>query len=65
MKVTYFAETDTLYVELRPRDIHETREMDENTYMDVDQQGKVCAITIEHASERAELPKVEFQEVAA
>lgn len=64
MKVIYFKETDTLYVELRARDVHETREIDENTYLDVDVTGQMCAITIEHASERADLPMMQFEQVA-
>lgn len=65
MKVTYFKDTDTLYVELRASDVQETREIDPNTYVDMDSKGRMCAITIEHASERADLPAMHFEEVAA
>lgn len=50
MKIKYFAQTDTLYIELRDAEIVETRDIDENTQIDVDAQGAMCGITIEHAS---------------
>jgi uncharacterized protein YuzE len=55
MKVQYFAETDTLYIEFRDRDIAETKDLDENTVLDLDAKGNVCAITFEHASERTDV----------
>ena len=63
--MTYFKDTDTLYVELRARDIEQTRELDQNTFLDVDADGQVCAITFEHASQRADLPTLQFEEIAA
>ena len=51
MKIQYFQDTDTLYIEFKPEEIVETRDLDENTLLDLDHQGNVCAITIEHASD--------------
>jgi len=51
MKIQYFQDTDTLYIEFKPEEIVETRDLDENTLLDLDQRGNVCAITIEHASD--------------
>lgn len=65
MKLKYFPETDTLYIELREAEILETRDVDENTQIDVDAQGAVCGITIEHASQRTDLPNLSFEQVAA
>ena len=45
MKVQYFQDTDTLYIELRPSEITETRDLDENTLLDLDGNGEVCAIS--------------------
>ena len=36
MKVKYFDETDTLYIEFQGREIAETRNLDENTILDLD-----------------------------
>lgn len=63
MKITYFQDTDTLYIELRGEAITETRDLDENTQLDIDSRGNVCAITIEHARERADLPRFSFEQV--
>lgn len=40
MKVSYFDDTDTLYIEFRDSDIAESRDLDENTVLDVDAKGK-------------------------
>ncbi len=65
MKVQYFSDTDTLYIEFSRDDVVETRELDENTMLDVDAKGKVCAITFEHASERTDLNQLEVTGLAA
>ena len=65
MKVKYFEETDTLYIELRPGPVVETKDLDENTILDMDASGKVCAITIEHAKDQAGIPNFSFEQVAA
>ena len=61
MKIKYFQHTDTLYIELRQCEVCETKDLDENTLVDLDAQGSICAITIEHASERAEIPKFSYE----
>lgn len=65
MKVRYFEDTDTLYIELRSDAVAETRDLDENTLIDVDAQGHLVAITIEHAKGRAELGNFVYERVEA
>lgn len=65
MKIQYFQDTDTLYIELRPAKVAETKDLDENTVLDLDEDGQVCAITIEHASRRADIPRFSFEQIAA
>jgi len=65
MKIQYFQDTDTLYIEFRPGEIAETRDLDENTLLDVDAVGNICGITVEHASERADIPHFSFEQIAA
>jgi uncharacterized protein YuzE len=65
MKVSYFDDTDTLYIEFRQSDIACTRELDENTLLDVDAAGNVCAITFEHASERTDVNHLVVEGIAA
>ena len=63
MKVKYFSDTDTLYIELYAAEVDETRDLDENTLLDLDHTGGLCAITIEHASVRMDIPAFSFEQV--
>ena len=63
MKTKYFQETDTLYLAFSDGEITETRELDENTLLDFDGQGHMCAITIEHANERADMMNFSYEQV--
>ncbi len=65
MKVKYFQDTDTLYIEFRPIETAETRDLDEDTLLEIDPEGKICGITIEHASERTDIPAFSFEQVSA
>ena len=65
MKVQYFKDTDTLYIEFRPAEIVESRDLDEDTVIDLDAQGNICAMTMEHAKDRADIPHFTFEEIAA
>jgi uncharacterized protein YuzE len=65
MKVRYFSDTDTLLIEFRDAAVAETRDLDSNTILEVDAQGSICSITIEHASQRAGAPHFSYEEVAA
>jgi uncharacterized protein YuzE len=63
MKIKYFAETDTLYIVFREGPVAETRDLDENTLLDVDSQGNICAITVEHASARTGIPEFSYEQI--
>ena len=65
MKIRYFEDTDTLCIELKAGVVADTRDLDENTLVEVDDNGQMLAITIEHAQTRAELPAFSYEQVAA
>jgi uncharacterized protein YuzE len=65
MKIKYFQDTDTLYIEFRVAPVAETRDLDENTVLDLDADGNICAITVEHARDRADIPSFSFEQVRA
>jgi len=65
VKIRYFADTDTLHIEFKPVPVVETRDLDENTLLDLDATGRIAAITVEHASERAGIPEFSYEEVTA
>jgi uncharacterized protein YuzE len=65
MKVQYFEDTDTLYIELRADDVAETRDLDDNTVLDLDADGNVCALTFENASAHMDNVPSEAAELAS
>ena len=65
MKVQYFADTDTLYIEFSDHAIVETRDLDEDTLIDLDAKGNVCALTQEHASRRTDVHRLAVEGIAA
>lgn len=65
MKIKYFQDTDTLYIEFRGDKIVEARDLDENTLLELDDQGRVCAMTMEHASQRTDVPGFSYEQIAA
>jgi uncharacterized protein YuzE len=65
MKVRYFADTDTLLIEFREALVAETRDLDENTVLDVDAQGSICSITVECAAQRTGAPHFSYEEIVA
>lgn len=58
MKLNYFPDTDTLYIELSPRPGSDAEEVADGVVLDLDADGVVTGIEIEHASERTDLREV-------
>lgn len=65
MRIRYFPDTDTLWIELRDSEVAATRDLDESTLVDLDRDGNICAITVEHASERTDISRVSYEQVPA
>ena len=65
MKVKYFVGTDTLYIEFRSGEVAETRNLDEDTLLDVNASGNILALTVEHASERTGVPEFSYEQIPA
>ena len=61
MKVRYFADTDTLLITLSDAVVAETRDLGENTVVDLDAAGKVVAITLEHAAEQTDIREFSYR----
>lgn len=62
MNVKYFRDTDTALLEFSQRPVDETREIGENICVDLDKDGNLVSMTIEHAQQNASLPKVTVEE---
>ncbi|ADJ27062.1 DUF2283 domain-containing protein [Nitrosococcus watsonii] len=65
MKVSYFEDTDTLYIKVRGSDIAESKDLDENTILDTDANGNVRTITFGHASQRTSVSCLIAEGIAA
>lgn len=65
MRVKYFADTDTALLEFSKNPSVETREVNENIYVDLDNQGRVVSMTIEHAGQSADMNEFLYQRIPA
>jgi uncharacterized protein YuzE len=65
MRVKYFADTDTTLLEFSNNPPVETKELNENVYLDLDDQGRVVSITIEHASASTNVEEFLYQRIPA
>jgi uncharacterized protein YuzE len=63
MRIRYFPDTDTAQVEFSSQDIFETKEISENFYVDVDLEGNLVSMTIEHARKNANIQEVAFEQI--
>lgn len=64
MRLRYFPETDTALLEFTDNEVTETREISENVYADLDRQGNLVSMTIEHARSNARLQEFSYQEIS-
>ena len=61
MKINYFEDTDTAFIEFTAQPIAETRELCENIHIDLDEQGNLVAMKIEHAKTSANILDFTFE----
>lgn len=65
MKVRYFEDTDTLYIELTDRKPAHTEQLNDNLLIELDEDGKVVGLTIEHAKQAQGKLDFSYETVAA
>jgi uncharacterized protein YuzE len=59
MKLHYYPETDSLYIELSGASGVEAREIVEGLVVDLDANGDVVGLDIDHASRKLDLTRIE------
>ncbi len=59
MKLHYYPETDSLYIELQSTQGAEAREIVEGLIVDFDADGNVVGLDIDHASRKLDLSRIE------
>ena len=63
MKITYFKYTDTLLVNFNNNEITDTKDLNENVLIEMDKNGNVVSMTIEHARQQTEIGNFSFNQV--
>ncbi len=59
MKLHYYPETDSLYIDLNSRPSVDSREITDGLVVDFDEQGNIVGIDIDHASKVLDLKTIE------
>ena len=62
MRIKYFTDTDTVLVEFSDHQVAQTKEINENIYIDLDADDNLVNMTIEHASKQANIAEVAYQQ---
>ena len=65
MTFEYYPDTDTLYIALRPGSSVDAAEVAPDVVFDFDESGDVLGMTIEHASQRADLSSFSVTKIPA
>ena len=63
MKLYYYIETDSLYIDLAERPGATSREVAPGVVLDLDEQGGLVGIDIDHASRVLDLPGLEARSI--
>jgi uncharacterized protein YuzE len=61
MKVKYFPDTDTLLVSFSDKKIVDSRDLNENVLIELDNNGHVVSMTIEHAKQQMDISEFSYQ----
>lgn len=61
MKFQYYPETDSLYIDLAERPGTDSREIAPGIVLDFDEDGRLAGIDIDHASQVANLSRLEAE----
>lgn len=62
MQIKYFQDTDTLLINFNANSISETKEINENMIVELDQKGNVVIMTLEQAKSNTDLMDFSFQQ---
>jgi len=65
MKISYYPDTDSLYIDLSEQPSAESREISEGVVLDYDAQGRLVGIDIDNASNKVELKKFTLSKLPA
>lgn len=63
MKLKYYAETDSLYIDLSDEESAESREISEGVVLDYDANGKLVGIDIDNARNKVNLERLVLSKI--
>jgi uncharacterized protein YuzE len=63
MNIKYFEDTDTAIFEFTDKEVKESKEITENIIIDLDDNGNIVNITIEHANRNANIQDFSFKRI--
>ncbi len=61
MNVRYFPDTDTLLVNFSDRKIARTQDLGENVLIEMDEEGRLVSMTVEHAKQQMNVTEFSYQ----
>ena len=61
MQAKYFSDTDTLMLTFSKHDIAETYDLNEDVLLEVDKDGHVVSMTVEHAKDQTDVNEFSYQ----
>jgi uncharacterized protein YuzE len=61
MQAKYFSDTDTLMLTFSKNDITETYDLNEDVLVEVDKDGHVVSMTVEHAKDQTDVNEFSYQ----
>jgi uncharacterized protein YuzE len=64
MEVKYFPDTDTLLINFTRKEVVDTRDLNENVLVELDKDGGLVSMTVEHAKQQANIKDFLYQQVA-
>jgi uncharacterized protein YuzE len=65
MKLNYYPETDSLYIDLSEKSSAETKEISEGVLLDYDAEGNLVGIDIDNASTKVQLKELSLSKLPA
>ncbi|MBS3918811.1 MAG: DUF2283 domain-containing protein [Syntrophaceae bacterium] len=65
MKLNYYPETDSLYIDLSEKSSVESREISEGVVLDYDAEGNLVGIDIDNASTKVQLKELSLRKLPA
>ena len=65
MKLNYYSDTDSLYIDLSERPSAESREISQGIVLDYDAEGNLVGLDIDNASRKVDLKKLTINKLPA